>query len=433
MKSAITRLFFLLLLAMAGTVNAQQWEVLHTGVTEDLYDICCIDANTIFVCGQNGLILKTEDGGSSWQEKYSQTGYDWYKIKFFDSNIGFVFGDDDNSHDNNYKLLKTIDGGETWLDMGSPFNENFDITPSSCDLYLYDSDTLYVASNQLVKSTDGGNSFSQLEVGGLYSTQDLYFEENVGYIVLGVPGDFQGTHIVKTIDYGSSWEELLLFDEMDGVERTFFHDKDHISIFGAFGYDENEFSYEYNEIRTDNGFTTHQWLQNENLPIGLWPQMSGVCFSDTQNGIIVYQWEDFNYPFFGIVSYRTQDGGNTWFELDAFTCANSQFVAVGGCERAFYLALGEGNVYKLEGTYDGVSEEEKDSVFLNPVSNTLMVCGKENSIITLYDFLGRFLFQKRMTEGIQEIEIVDLHPGLYFFSIMDGGQSIYYQKILKSQ
>ena len=427
-----TKVLLLLLLSLAGRVNAQQWEALHTGVTEDLYDVCCIDANTIFVCGQNGVILKTEDGGENWQEKYRQSGYHWYKIKFFDSNIGFSFG-----RDNNYKgkLFKTIDGGETWQDMGCPFNAYNYLSPSSCDLFLVDSDTLYVASDQLMKSTDGGNSFSLLEIEWLNSTQDLYFEGNVGYIVWGMAGDFQGTHIAKTTDYGASWEEFLSFDsEVEGIEKALFHDKDHVSIFGAFGYDENVLSYEYNEIRTDDGFATYQWLQSENLPMDLWPVITGISFSDAQRGIIVYLLEGIQgfYPT-GIITYQTQDGGNTWMELDALICSgNVSYAGISSYESVYYLTSGNGGVYKFGKTYEGVAEG-KDSVFVfpNPISNTLFVSGEKNSTIIIYNFSGQVLLQQKMTDEIQKIEIGDFPSGIYYLGIKKCGKSICLQKLLK--
>ena len=424
------KVLLFLLLAVTSLAKAQQWKELQTGVTEDLYGVCCIDTNTVFVCGQNGVILKTEDGGNSWQEKYRQVGYDWYKIKFFDSNIGFVLGDDNNY---NNQLFKTIDGGDTWLNMGNPFSTYNTTSPSSCDLFLVDSDTLYVACDQLMKSIDGGNSFSQLEVGWLNDTQDLYFDGNVGYIVWGQIGDFQGTHVAKTTDYGFFWEEILAFDsEMEGIKKTLFHDKDHVSIYGAFGYDENENYYEYDEIRTDDGFATCQWLQNENLPVGYWPPISGVCFSDPQNGIIVYRWEDFSYPYSGIISYQTQDGGNTWLELNALDGPGVGYPAIDGREGVYYLTSGSGGVYKLGKTSEGLAEE-KESVFAfpNPASNMLYVFGKESSILTLYDFSGRVLLQQTMTEGIQKIEIGNFLSGIYFLSIKDGVQSVSFQKILK--
>lgn len=421
-----------LLLAVAGMVKAQQWKELHTGVSEDLYGVCCIDTNTVFVCGRNGVILKTEDGGNSWQEKYRQAGYDWYAIKFLNPNIGFVLGSSDEVG-NNEKLFKTVDGGGTWIDMGNPFNANNYCSPSTCDLFLVDADTLYVACDQLMKSTDGGCSFSQMDIEWMAATQDLYFEENVGYVVWGEPGDdFTGTHVAKTTDYGSSWEEILTFDEPEyGIEKAVFHDKDHVSLYGGFVDDGNV---EYNEIRTDDGFATSQWLLNETIPtgyFGAYPPISGISFSDPQNGIVIYFWDAITPS--GVSTFQTQDGGNTWHELGALNCTFFCLCAsVSGCEGIYYLALGKGSVYKLEKTCEGVSEGKGNIVvFPNPATNTLFVYGKENSNLILYDCSGRVLLQQKIMDEIQKVEIGDFSPGLYYMSIIDAGKSLSFQKILK--
>ena len=405
------------LLLMAGGVKAQQWKELQTGVSEDLYGVCCIDTNTVFVCGQNGVILKTEDGGNSWQENYRQAGCDWYKIKFLDSMVGFSLGNDSIYKG---KLLKTIDGGETWMDMGCPFNAYNYLSPSSCDLFLVDMDTLYVASDQLMKSTDGGNSFSQLEIEWLNSTQDLYFEGNVGYIVWGMAGDFQGTHIAKTTDYGSSWEEFMSFDsEVEGIEKALFHDKDHVSLYGAFVYDENELNCEFNEIRTDDGFATHQWLLNENLPQELYPLITGISFSDPQNRIIVYLFEGIEgyYPT-EILTYQTQDGGNTWMDLDALICPGSVlFAGIGSCEGVYYLTSGNGSVYKLGKTYEGVAERKNSVyVFPNPALETVYIDGIEVAEVQVYNTLGQLVKTVRCSN---EISVSGLPEGVYMLRIIE--------------
>ena len=425
LKSAI----LLLLLDITGLANAQQWQELHTGVTEDLYDVCCIDTNTVFVCGRDGVILKTEDGGNSWQEKYRQFGDTWYRIKFFDKNIGFVLGDDNNYHN---KLFKTTDGGESWQDMGSPFNEYNVCTPSSCDLFIVDEDTLYVACDQLMKSIDSGCCFSQLDIEWIDETQDLYFEENVGYIVFGSPGMFIGTHMAKTTDYGASWEEIFTYDydtEEEGIKKTFFHDKDHVSVYGAFGYDENEYHCEYNEIRTEDGFATYQWLNDENLPLEVWPPITGVCFSDFQNGIMVCYLESFSYPYSRIVSFQTRDGGNTWLELDVLDSPTVGYPAISGCEGVYYLACGSGRVYKLEGTYDGVVEG-KDNVYIfpNPVNDRVVIEGIEAAEVQIYNVLGQLVTSEPSTNVIG---LESFLKGMYFISITDKEGRRYVHKVVK--
>lgn len=417
----------LLLLAVAGAAKAQQWQELNTGVTEDLYDVCCIDTNTVFACGQNGVIFKTEDGGNSWQEKYSQEDCNWYRIKFIDNSIGFVLGNDNNY---NNKLFKTIDGGETWVDLGNPFSTYNSTAPYSCDLFLVDADTLYLACDQLMKSTDGGNSFFQLalEIEWLYETQDLYFEGNVGYIVWGMP--CFDTHIAKTTDFGSSWEEILTFDYPEyGIEKAVFHDKDHVFVYGGFVDDENV---EYNEIRTEDGFATNQWLLNETLPTGYWgvyPPISGLSFSDAQNGIVIYYWEEFSGT--SILTFQTQDGGFSWHELGELYNIHGQSAAVSGHEGLYYLVSGK-CVYKMNMTIEGISEEKENAfVFPNPVSNTLFVYGKENSDLILYDYSGRVLLQQKLTDEIQKVEIGGFPSGIYLLGITDSTGRVSFQKILK--
>ena len=428
LKSKILLFLFLVVAVMA---RAQQWEELQTGVAEDLYNVCCIDTNTVFACGRNGVILKTGDGGNSWEEKYRQEGYDWYAIKFLNPNIGFVLGISD-VVGGNEKLFKTIDGGETWLDMGDPFNTYNYCSPSTCALFIVDSDTLYVACDQLMKSTDGGYSFSQMDT-DIEATQELYFEGNLGYIVWGEPGVFTGTHVAKTTEYGASWEEILAFDYPEyGIEKAVFHDKDHVTLYGGFDDVGQTPDYVYNEIKTEDGFVTYQWLLNETIPTGgvAYPPITGMCYCDSQNGIAVYVWHDFS-PNSAISTFQTQDGGNTWNELTTIECPYSEFAAIGGSDGIYYLAL-RNQVYKMKLTFEGISEKEEFvSVYPNPVPNMLYVSGREGSELILYDYLGRVLLQQKLTDEIQKIGLSSFPAGIYFLGIKAGERIVSVQKILK--
>ncbi|MBN2599074.1 MAG: hypothetical protein JXA75_00935, partial [Candidatus Thermoplasmatota archaeon] len=54
--------------------------------------------------GQNGLILRTEDGGSTWVPQESGTSSDLYAVQLIDSNIGYAVGE-------NGVILHTSTGG----------------------------------------------------------------------------------------------------------------------------------------------------------------------------------------------------------------------------------------------------------------------------------------------------------------------------------
>jgi len=78
----------------------------------------------IMSSGTPALILKTTDGGASWQEKYRNTDTTYFldAIGFDSPKHGLVLGD---PIKNKFLLLETNDGGETW----HPFKNQPDAIP----------------------------------------------------------------------------------------------------------------------------------------------------------------------------------------------------------------------------------------------------------------------------------------------------------------
>ena len=63
--------------------------------------------------GTPALLLKTTDGGQSWQEKYrnADTAYFFDAMDFKDAKHGYILGD---PISNKFLLMETKDGGESW-------------------------------------------------------------------------------------------------------------------------------------------------------------------------------------------------------------------------------------------------------------------------------------------------------------------------------
>ena len=85
-----------------------------------LYGVSFTDANTGTVVGYenpDGMILRTTDGGNSWVRQNSGLndpfdGINFFGVRFVNSNVGTIVGDDG-------IILRTTDGGSNWVQQTS--------------------------------------------------------------------------------------------------------------------------------------------------------------------------------------------------------------------------------------------------------------------------------------------------------------------------
>ena len=83
---------FLLLMIFSFTLSKAQWVEIDPGVDNALYDIYAITPDIVVAVGTNGTIIKTIDGGETWQQKESETTNFLTKLQFQTSDIGYIIG-----------------------------------------------------------------------------------------------------------------------------------------------------------------------------------------------------------------------------------------------------------------------------------------------------------------------------------------------------
>jgi photosystem II stability/assembly factor-like uncharacterized protein len=109
-----------------STDSGETWQYIDmSSYAESLVEVLFIDENIGFASGGNsngGIILKTDDGGNSWNEIY-HTGIngEWvWKLQRLFSNPDVMFGSVESIAPLNGKLIKSIDGGVNWISKEVP-------------------------------------------------------------------------------------------------------------------------------------------------------------------------------------------------------------------------------------------------------------------------------------------------------------------------
>ncbi len=132
----------------------------------DFRDIEAFDDQraVIINAGSPAYILKTNDGGLSWKQVYYNTDSLIFLdgMDFWDDQKGIIFGD---PIKNKMPLLRTIDGGESWQDISSQLP--FDLMAGEAG---------FAASGTSIRTLKNGKVM--IGTGGLKS--HIYFSNNYG-------------------------------------------------------------------------------------------------------------------------------------------------------------------------------------------------------------------------------------------------------------
>jgi photosystem II stability/assembly factor-like uncharacterized protein len=232
------------------------WEKQNCPIEDFLYAVDFSDNKNGWICSRNS-ILKTIDGGKKWVIKYSEDlGEGYFRdIQFLNKNIGFVVGGKGDFGSKGV-LIKTDDGGKTWqeatpsslptlthisivderniwicgfdgtilstIDNGLIWNKkNLNISPSPdlTTIQFVNQHNGWVGSRDewlgFFRTTDSGNNWVQRsrESLGIFGVQTFFFIDMHNGWLATFPG--AGYTIAKTNDGGKNWE----FQEDMGISR----------------------------------------------------------------------------------------------------------------------------------------------------------------------------------------------------------------------
>jgi photosystem II stability/assembly factor-like uncharacterized protein len=162
-----------------------------TGILTKIDFIDSLKAWAVFTNNEHDYdILKSEDGGVSWQLQKEDVPR-LYDLQMFDENRGWFCSRSDG-------IYRTIDGGENWVRQLTPE------APQVECLFFLDSLTGWAgADDSLYYTVDGGKNWVKKSPGIPFYVEDIFFSNpQTGFVAGYISG--KGI-LLKTGDGGSSW------------------------------------------------------------------------------------------------------------------------------------------------------------------------------------------------------------------------------------
>jgi photosystem II stability/assembly factor-like uncharacterized protein len=254
------------------------WQRQSIGTSASLDGLFALNDQTAWVSGENGTLLRTTNGGQTWNT--FPTGVLAYLVQVFfvDSQTGWA-----GTRSSPAIILKTTNGGESWTQQASWSDLSF-----LHGMYFFDSNRGWVTASggNFLRTTDGGSNWTKQASAVTSATlyQIMFANSNIGWAV----GE-SGT-ILKTTNGGSSW-----FLQTSGTANT---------LHGLYVYNDQIAWASGNNatlLRTTNGGTTWAQIIVPGFPSSSW--IWDVHFANQSVGWIVGD--------SGWIA-RTTDGGTTW-------------------------------------------------------------------------------------------------------------------------
>ncbi len=191
--------------------GGKEWVLYQTGLWFPLRDIFMLTGKKGFSCGgdgfQSGYRINTTNAGDLWTGDTSQT--EFRSICFFNDSVGLLAG---------YGIiLRTVNGGQSWEHTNA--QQDFFVSMA----FVNDLTGYAVGyTGSILKTSDGGQNWDQLRNSNslllphLFFNQVTFRDENTGYIV-GEGGCF-----LKTDDGGNHWLKIANAPDADlkGISLT---------------------------------------------------------------------------------------------------------------------------------------------------------------------------------------------------------------------
>ncbi len=193
------KFLFSFLMVFSSLVNAQWYRQEVPPGIDYLTAVHFIDATTGWVTGNNGAILKTTNGGRSWERLTGTSDTTYSSIFFTDTRNGFVTGYPRNGYG---VVRRTSDSGATWRNVrqGIMFPLKEVVFTTRDTGWVIGGPVSRLSMGAIDKTTDGGNTWQEQQFprDAVFSSIDM-ISSQIGWVA-----GSDGT-ILSTTDGGTNW------------------------------------------------------------------------------------------------------------------------------------------------------------------------------------------------------------------------------------
>lgn len=162
--------------------GGSRWENQRGLSNKHLWGVYFVDPAYGWIVGEEGEILHTQDGGKRWVQQRSDVEQHLFAVHFVNSTHGWIVG-------TNGLILHTTDSGRTWIRQRTPVNLNLR------DVAFRDEKRGWAIGEKglILHTTDGGNTWNRYPSPAQHNLQDIHLQKNAGWIV-GAKGTILRSH-----------------------------------------------------------------------------------------------------------------------------------------------------------------------------------------------------------------------------------------------
>ena len=257
--------------------GGETWISQHSGTTLDLLDIVFVDDSNGWAVGGSGyegseyaaldgnVILRTIDGGDTWQEQPSPGNATLYSVTFTDALHGWAAGEGG-------IVLSTADGGVTWA------RRRTGVQTELTAVHFVDGTHGWVGGprGSILRTADGGRTWAGMRLprwaANLRVLKPAFSDPLHGYAIFGSPNGWMqhgsGRSVAATDDGGRTWRRVAYGPQFTAVGTG----PGRVWTAG----DRRSGAVEYG-VSDDGGLTWSRQIVNGTLPDDIVSTGSGAC------------------------------------------------------------------------------------------------------------------------------------------------------------